>query len=84
VEKHADELSWIGESGENAPIEANFDETTSIVQAQEPIQVTPNSGALLRLDKGVAQPRTVGAKTEKNQRIPLTGSHWLPCPEKRS
>jgi len=26
--------------------------------------------------------RTVGAKTEKNRRNPLTGSHWLPCPEK--
>jgi hypothetical protein len=31
VEKHADELSGMGESGENAPIEANFDETTSIL-----------------------------------------------------
>jgi len=26
--------------------------------------------------------RTVGAKTEKNRRNPLTGSHLLPCPEK--
>jgi len=37
------------------PNEANFDETISIAQAQEFIQVTANSGALSGLDKGVAE-----------------------------
>jgi hypothetical protein len=38
------------------PNEANFDETMSIVEAQESIQVTANSGAVLGLDNGVTQP----------------------------
>ena len=45
-----------GRIGENAPNEANFDETMSIVEAQESIQVTANSGALSGLDNGAAQP----------------------------
>jgi len=51
-----DELSGIGENGENAPSEANFDEIMSILKAQELIQVTPNSGARSGLDNGPAQP----------------------------
>jgi hypothetical protein len=39
------------------PNEANFDETMSIVEAQESIQVTADSGALSGLDNGAAQPR---------------------------
>jgi hypothetical protein len=35
----------MGEISENAPNEANFAESTSIVEAQDSIQVTPNSGA---------------------------------------
>ncbi len=46
----------MGEIGENAPNEANFDETISIVEAQDSIQVTANPGAISGLDKGVAQP----------------------------
>ena len=49
-------MSGMGEIGENAPNEANFDETMSIVEAQESIQVTANSGALSGLDNGAAQP----------------------------
>jgi len=49
-------MSGMGEIDENAPSEANFDETMSIVEAQESIQVTANSGALSGLDNGVAQP----------------------------
>jgi hypothetical protein len=48
--------SGMGEIGENAPSEANFDETMSIVEAQESIQVTANSGDLPGLDNGAAQP----------------------------
>ena len=48
-------MSGVGEIGGNAPNEANFDETISIVLAQEWIQVTANSGALSGLDKAVAQ-----------------------------
>ena len=51
VKKHADEPSGTGEIGENAPNEANFAESMSIVEAQDPIQVTANSGARSRLDK---------------------------------
>ncbi len=55
-ETHADLMSPKGEIGENAPSEANFNETMSIVQVQESIQVTADPGALSALDKGVAQP----------------------------
>ncbi len=56
MEKHADELSGTGETGENAPNEAKFDGTMNIVQAQEAIQVTPNPAALSGLDKRWASP----------------------------
>ncbi|MGO9465665.1 MAG: hypothetical protein ACLQVF_16110 [Isosphaeraceae bacterium] len=51
VENHDDELSGTSEIGENAPNEANFAESMSIVEAQGPIQVTADSGARSRLDK---------------------------------
>jgi len=54
VERHEDEA--MGEIDENAPSEANFDETMSVVEAQQSIQVTANSGALAGLDNGTAQP----------------------------
>ncbi len=54
VQQDGDEMSGMGEIGENAPNEANFAESTSIVEAQDSIQVTANSRARLRLDKGVA------------------------------
>ncbi len=44
VEQHGDEMNGTGESGENAPNEANFAESTSIVEAQDLIRVTANSG----------------------------------------
>jgi len=44
----------------DAPNEPNFDETTSIIEAQEAIQVTANSGALAGLDNGAAQPEEDG------------------------
>jgi hypothetical protein len=56
VEQHGDEMNGMGENGENAPSEANFDETVSNVEAQESIQVTPDSGALSGLDNGATQP----------------------------
>jgi hypothetical protein len=50
-------MSGMGEIGENAPNEAKFAESTSIVEAQDSIQVTANSGARSRdLTRGVAQP----------------------------
>ncbi len=52
-----EEMSGTGEIDENAPSEANFDETVSIVEAQEAIRLMANSGALSGLDKGAAQPR---------------------------
>ncbi|MGO9469548.1 MAG: hypothetical protein ACLQVF_36015 [Isosphaeraceae bacterium] len=44
------------ELGENLPNEANFDQSMSIVETQEAIQVTENSGVPAGLDTGVAQP----------------------------
>ncbi|MGO9916135.1 MAG: hypothetical protein ACLQIB_15700 [Isosphaeraceae bacterium] len=51
-------MRWTGEIGENAPNEANFAESMSIVEAQDPIQVTANPRARSRLDKqgGAAWP----------------------------
>jgi len=43
------------DESQNAPSEANFDDTVSIVEAREFIQVTANSDALSRLDNGAAQ-----------------------------
>jgi len=54
VQQHWNAMSGMGEIGENAPNEASFDASMTIVQAQESIQVTPNSGALSGLDKGWA------------------------------
>jgi hypothetical protein len=45
VQQDGDEMSGTGEIGVNAPNEANFAESTSIVETQDSIQVTPNSGA---------------------------------------
>jgi len=56
VEQHGDLMNGMGAIGENAPSEANFDETMSIVETQESIQVTAISGALSGLDNGAAQP----------------------------
>jgi len=56
AQKHWDEQSEMGEISASAPNEANFDETMSIVEAQESIQVMASSGALSRLDNGAAQP----------------------------
>jgi len=56
-----DGASGVGRHGtqpdrSDAPSEANFDETMNIVEAQESIQVTANSGARSGLDNGAAQP----------------------------
>ena len=56
VEQHGDLMNGMGEIDENAPSEANFDEATSIVEPQGPIEVTANSGARAGLDNGAAQP----------------------------
>jgi hypothetical protein len=56
VELHGDEISGMGEIGEDAPIEANFDESTSNVEPQEWIEVTANPSALPGLDNSGAQP----------------------------
>jgi len=56
AEQHAAHMSEMGEIGGNAPSEANSDETMSIVEAQESIQVTADFGALSGLDKGADQP----------------------------
>jgi len=72
VEQHGDERGEMGEIGENAPNEADFDEAMRIVEAQEPIQVTANSGALSGLDNGVAQPGDGG--TPEHREAPGSGS----------
>jgi len=72
VEQHGDERGEMGEIGENAPSEANFEETISIVEAQEAIQVTANTGALSGLDNGVAQPGN--GSTQEHGKAPGSGS----------
>jgi len=81
VEQHGDEMNGTGEIGENAPSEANFDETTSIVEAQESIQVTANSGAPPGLDNGAAEPgedstpeqgKAPGSGSESDDPVPRT------------
>jgi len=62
----------MGEIGENAPSEANFDETASIVQPQEPIHVTANSGAFSRLDNGADHPAE--GSTPEQGKAPTSGS----------
>jgi hypothetical protein len=42
---HGDKTSGVGETGEDAPNEPNFDETTSSVEPEWPIQVTENHDA---------------------------------------
>ncbi len=44
VQQDGDEMSGMGEIGENTPNEANFAESTSIVEAQGSIRLTANSG----------------------------------------
>jgi len=56
------------EESQNAPSEANFGEASSILEAQESIQVTANSSALSRLDNG---------STRSKQRRPA-GNNLLP------
>jgi len=75
VEQHVDPTSEMGEIGENAPSEANFDETMSIAEAQAPMQVTASSGALWGLDNGLTHPRE--GRTPEQGKAP--GSAHLIC-----
>jgi len=72
VEQHGDELNWASEIDENTPSEANFAETMSIVEAQELIQVTANSGAVSGLDNGAAQ--SWEGSTPEQGKAPGSGS----------
>jgi len=72
VEQHGDLTNGMGEIGENAPSEANCDQTMSIVEPQESIQVTTNSGALAGLDNGAAQPEE--GRTPELGKAPGSGS----------
>ena len=72
VEQPGDERNGIGEIGENAPNEANFAETMSSVETQEPAQVTANSAALSGLDNGVDQTRE--GKTPEQGKVPGSAS----------
>jgi len=72
VEHDGDECGETGEIGENAPNEPNFDETMSIEEPQEAIQVTANSGTPSRLDNGAAQPGD--GSTREDGKAPGSGS----------
>jgi hypothetical protein len=65
-------MNGTGEIGENAPSEANCDETMSTVEPQEAIRVTVNSGALPGLDNGAAQPG--GGSAPEPGKAPGSGS----------
>ena len=53
---HGDEINGTVEIDENAPNEANFDETMSIAEPQQSIEVTADSDARSALDNGAAEP----------------------------
>ncbi len=72
MEETGDEMNGTSEIDENAPNEANFYETMSIVEAQEPIQVTADSGALSGLDNGADQPEE--GSTPEQGKAPGSGS----------
>jgi hypothetical protein len=55
VEQHGHLMGGTGEIDENAPNEANCDETMSIVEAQATDQFTANSGDPSGLDNGAAR-----------------------------
>ena len=55
-EHHGDEPNEMGEIDDNVPNEANFDESMSIVEPQQSIEVTANCGAQSALDSGAAEP----------------------------
>jgi len=76
VEQHGALTSETAEIGEDAPSEANFDETMSIVEAQEFIQVTANSCALSRLDNGATQSEE--RRPAGNNHLPI-GDFGLDC-----
>ncbi len=74
VERHGDLMTGMGENGENAPSEANFDETIRVVEAQEAIQVTTDSGGVSGLDNGVDQPGEASTPEEGKPRGPASES----------
>jgi len=57
-----DAMSPRGENSENATNEANFDESVSILQTNESVGVTPNSG----VDSGLDKPEETPVKAERN------------------
>ena len=67
-----DEPSNMGEISEDAPNEANFDESTSIAEARESVQVTANSGALAGLDKAMDQPEKGSTPEQGNAQGPVS------------
>ncbi len=82
AEPRGDLPSGMGEIGENAPSEANFDESMSVAEAQESNQVTPISGALSGLDNALAQPGE-GSTTGEGEAVGSgfeSGGAKLPTP----
>ena len=55
----------LAEIGENATSKANFDESMSIVEPQDPLQVTANHGDPAGLDKGQLSPRTQASRATR-------------------
>jgi len=76
VQEHGPHTGGMGELGENAPSEANFGDSGSIVEAQESIQVTPNSSALPGLDSEADQPEE--RRPAGNNHLPI-GDFGLDC-----
>jgi hypothetical protein len=62
---------------ENATSEANFDQSASIAQQQDSIEVTAHSGVDTGLDKRVAQPREDEGLAPNSPLEPRTGPRLI-------
>jgi len=70
AESHEDAVSGTAESARNLTSEADFEESTSIMETRELATVTANSGTLSGLDKWVAAP--LGASEHEKVNSPRT------------
>ncbi len=73
IQVHTDELTDPGEISQNATNEANFDETMSVIEAQEPVHVTANSGELSGLDNTVDPPDLARKEDDGGARNSVVG-----------
>jgi len=72
IPNRGDGMSPQGENSENHTNEANFDEKAIIIQNQDPVRVTANSGVVSGLDKREEQPGRAEGNEELIRDIPAS------------